>query len=507
MLDIGIKGLILQRLLVFFVTILFLVSCQGESPAITAVPDDAAESTSPSPSPQPSTTSQIEITAESPPVVTTTSETVEPIIYGLGDPIYPFLGNPGYDVQNYNLDLTVAVDANMISGSAEIEAVATQDLSKVMFDFSGMRVHQVAVNDQLAQFERKETKLIITPQEMLPADEPFTTVIQYAGSPQVIPDPGRPMALGWQIDIGGSFVASEPTGAMNWFPNNNHPADKATYKMRFTLPQPYGVVANGVLVDYQQTGYKNIYEWQMDQPMASYLAIAQVNEYDMAVGVSDSGISIRNFFPVDTPEKVRTIFDNAPEMIAFLEELIAPYPFERYGVVLLGRPTNWALESQSVATYGSNGPNRNETIIHDLAHQWFGNSVSIATWQDVWLNEGFATYIQYLWDDHTGRATIEASMQDLYNIVSANHMPSPIPKSADQLFSPAVYWRGAYTLHALRETVGDDAFIEILHTYYSRYKDGNASTADFIAVAEEIGGQTAVETLNAWLYSDTVPPR
>ncbi len=327
----------LVNLIVISVSILVLVACQGESPDVTAVPVGPVRETKTAPEAKPSASPPAESTA------TATPEVVEPLQYGLGDPIYPFLGNPGYDVQHYDLDLTIAVEANLISGSAAIEAVATENLQTIMFDLAGLQVYQVVVNDTLALFERQETKLIITLEEALLEGEPFTTVIQYAGSPEKLLDPSAPIALGWQEDIGGSFVASEPTGAMNWFPNNNHPADKATYNMRFVVPQPYTVVANGALVDVQQSGYKNIYEWQMDQPMASYLAIAQVNEYDMAVSVTESGVSIRNFFPVDTPENVRAAFDETPQMLSFMEELIAPYPFDRYGVVLLGQPDELGL--------------------------------------------------------------------------------------------------------------------------------------------------------------------
>ena len=477
-----------------------LTACRGAVPTpkpqgekIEPTPDNRATSTPLSPP-----TSEVPETPEA-------QETAVPLPIGLGDPIYPFLGNKGYDVQHYDLDLTIAVEANTISGSAAIEAVATDPLTTITFDLAGLEVHQVLVNEELAQFERRETKLIITPEKEIAEGENFTAVIQYAGRPEAIPDPGAPIALGWQVQTGGSFVASEPTGAMNWFPNNNHPSDKATYTMRFTLPQPYGVVANGVLTDFQQTGYQTVYEWQMDQPMASYLAVAQVNEYEVGVGVSDSGIPIRNYFPVATEDEVREAFNLTSQMLTFMEETIAPYPFEQYGVVLLTDPTNWALETQGVSTYGSNGPSREETVIHELSHQWFGNSVTVASWEDIWLNEGFATYFQNLWVDAAGEIAIEDSMQDLYDSIASTQMGSPIPTTAAEMFGAPVYWRGAYTLHALRQVVGDEAFFEILRVYYERYAGGNASTEDFIAVAEEIGGETAVAVLQEWLYLDGVP--
>ncbi len=490
-----------KNLLFLFIPMFFVSGC-GLLPTL-ATP--TAEIVTPTPSPG---ESEVTPTATTSPVQEEEiqpTETSQPSPFGLGDPLYPFLGNPGYDVDHYAIDLAIAVEANTISGSTVITGEATESLEQIMFDLAGLRVHQVTVDDELAKFERQETKLIVTPPETITEGDVFKVVVQYAGRPEVINDPSAPTQLGWQVQDGGIFVVSEPTGAMNWFPNNNHPSDKATYTMRFTLPQPYAVVANGVLTDFQQTGYQTVYEWQMGQPMASYLATAQVNEYEVGIGISESGISIRNYYPIGTPEEVRAAFDVTPDMFAFLEETIGPYPFEQYGVVLLSQPTSWALETQSVSTYGADGPSREETVIHELSHQWFGNHVSVATWEDIWLNEGFATYFQHLWNDYTGEVAIEDSMSDLYAGIVATEMGSPIPKQAADLFGPAVYWRGAYTLHALRLTVGDEAFFEILRTYYERYAGGNASTADFLAVAGEIGGEEAAAVLTEWLYSPSVP--
>lgn len=485
----------------FTSSILLLAACSR----ITAQPTPRTQTAARTPESQPIATEITNPEPEEPALEPTELAAGLTIPYGLGDPIYPFLGNDGYDVQHYDIDLTIAAEANTISGSVKITAVATEPLQTIMFDLSGLKVFQVTIDESLAQFDHQETKLVITPEEEIAEGASFSAVIQYAGSPVVINDPSATYPLGWQPQEGGSFVISEPTGAMNWFPNNNHPSDKATYTMRFTLSQPYGIVANGVLTDFQQNGYQTVYEWQMEQPMASYLAVAQVNDYEVAVDVTDSGVPIRNYFPKNTSEAVRKTFAVTPDMINFMEDTIGPYPFNQYGVVLLTEPTRWTLESQSVSTYGSNGPSREEAVMHELALQWFGNSVSIATWQDNWLNEGFATYFENLWMDYTGAITIEASMADLYDSITATNMGSPIPDTAADLFSPAVYWRGAYTLHALRESVGDEVFFEILQTYYDRFAGGNASTADFMAVAGEIGGDKAVAVLTEWLYSDTVP--
>jgi aminopeptidase N len=426
---------------------------------------------------------------------------------GLGDPLYPLLGNGGYDVEDYDIALDVDVEGNLISGTVTIDATATQDLSAFNLDLTGLTVDEVAVDSEPAAFGREQGELTITPAQPLAADDEFIVEVRYHGSPELIHDPCAPIPLGWQPQTGGSFVVSEPSGAMNWYPANNHPGDKATYTLRITVPQPYEVAANGVLSETVQADGGATYVWRVDQPMASYLATVQIGDYDVATSTTASGIAIRNYFPSGTPAGVQASFAGTPAMIEFIEDLIAPYPFDAYGVVLLTEPAGWALETQTLSTFGSNGSPDPATVMHELAHSWFGNSVSPATWQDVWLNEGFATYFEALWLDHTGQHPIDKAMAATYEMIAQAGAGPPASPEVEELFGLAVYYRGAYALHALRQAVGDETFFHILREYYRRHEGGNASTADFIAVAGEIGGETASVVLHPWLYDDAVPQR
>jgi aminopeptidase N len=192
-------------------------------------------------------------------------------------------------------------------------------------------------------------------------------------------------------------------------------------------------------------------------------------------------------------------------MLDYVADLIAPYPFDAYGAVLLREPAGWALETQTISTYGEDGASDPATVMHELTHSWFGNSVSPATWQDVWLNEGFAKYFEGLWLDHTGEVAIDESMSEIYQIIATAEAGPPALPAQTELFGLSSYYRGAYTLHALRQTVGDDLFFDILREYYRRYQGGSASTADFIAVARELGGEQAEVVLDEWLYDKNVP--
>ncbi len=266
-------------------------------------------------------------------------------------------------------------------------------------------------------------------------------------------------------------------------------------------------VANGILVDTIEGDDETTYVWQANDLMASYLATVHIGKYEVESELGPAGLPIRNYFFEGTPEEVKRDFDPTADMIVFMNELIAPYPFEAYGVVLLDHETSWALETQTLSTFGPSFTNQG-VVFHELMHQWFGNSVSPATWQDIWLNEGFATYFTQLWGEElNGAEWLDVSMNQMYAALVTGEIPSPIPDSVEQMFASASYSRGAWTLHALRLVVGDELFFDILRSYYDRYQNSTASTADLIAVASEIGGQEAEEVLTRWLYEDQVPAR
>ena len=263
--------------------------------------------------------------------------------------------------------------------------------------------------------------------------------------------------------------------------------------------------------DTQDNGSSTTYVWQMTDPMATYLATVHIGRYEMVTATGPGGVVRRDYFPLGTPDSVKASFVPIAQMMQFMSERIGPYPFAAYGVALLSIPTGWALETQTLSTYGAsaaNGQGWDEAeVMHELAHEWFGNSVSPATWQDVWLNEGFATYFQWLWQEHNeGPTAFNASVQEVYAAMLAQDIGSPLPQQQPGMFTDATYQRGAWTLHALRLTVGDVVFFKILRAYYQRFAGSHASTADFIATAVEVSGQPAVELLlRDWLTGPNLP--
>ncbi|MBV7332576.1 META domain-containing protein [Chloroflexi bacterium TSY] len=427
---------------------------------------------------------------------------------GLGDEFYPELGNGGYDVVHYTIELTVDIEQNFISGQTTVDAEATQNLDQFNLDLSGLEVTSVQVNGVEADISRHGIELVITPSEPIVEGQLFKTIVSYHGTPEPLDDPGVPFfRVGWQKQPGGIFAVSEPSGSMNWYPVNNHPQDKATYTFRITVPQPFVVAANGVLTEQLENENAITYIWMLDDPMASYLATIHIGDYELVEETGPDGLLIRNYFPKGTSESIKEQFGPTAEMIAFMNEMIGPYPYDTYGVILLTKNVGWALETQTLSTFSASG-SAEGVIFHELMHQWFGNSVSPENWRDVWLNEGFATYFQQLWTEHKrGTTTFNQTMDGMYSHIVRQKMAPPASVEVADLFSQTVYVRGAWTLHALRLTVGDDTFFEILRTFYKQHEHGIASTQDFIDLVVELGGEEVRGVLHAWLYDETVPDR
>ena len=542
---------------------------------------------------------------------------------GIGDPYYPLLGNSGYDVQHYTLDLDLDVAGSSIAaGNATIEAIALVDLCAFNLDFLGLEIDAITVDGQPAAFTRHSGELTVDPATPLASGSRFTTEIAYHGAPigqdaptvggliltlvgaifggpgEQKPDPeeGEQYGSGWWRGREEIFIAGEPAGAESWFPVNGHPADKATYTLRLTVPEPYSVVSNGILTETIATETGTTTVWESRNPMASYLVTLHAGRLTTEVREGPHGLPVRTAFADSIAPGQRIMFDRMPQMIDYFESVFGPYPFESAGATIVGAPIGFALETQTLSVFGqiplvgntqltSEELTGFEAIVaHELAHQWFGDAVSLLRWQDIWLNEGFATYAQILWLEHTEGvvarnhhlayiyafhatlnpfqdpaqlATLDAgdviegyrtfsrrflgatigdqfvrdyqeglgaaTAADLENItgeeglaqlavlgVTPDFFPGIAVRTGDpgptELFSPMmVYERGGLTLHALRLHLGDETFFTILRTWTARFHNGNATTEDFMALAEEISGEQLDDFFDAWLFSLALP--
>ena len=459
------------------------------------------------------TTTSVAATTTQPPTATTEPqrEAVDP--EGVGDSFYPKLGNPGYDALHYNIHLTVFDEpdvepaANTISALTEMRARATEELAAFNLDLSGLNVDWVTVNGADARFSRSGHELTVEPENPIAAGSDFAVRVGYSGSPEAIDDPGAPFfEVGWQQQDGVIFTLSEPSGSMSWFPSNNHPTDKATYDIRITVPEGLTAASNGLLMDETTSDGRTTFTWQMDDPMATYLAAVYIGDFERIDHgpLYEDGPVWRDYVPAGAPPEVAQALSVTPDVIAFLEDLLGPYPFDAYGTIVMPFSLGFALQNQTLSIHGpaTIGPG---VIAHEAAHQWLGNSVTLEDWSEIWMNEGFATYLHLMFEAEHFEASFEATMLTIYAQLLAVEEIPPMGIEIEDLFGLTVYFRGAVTLHALRRHVGDEAFFEILRTHYDRSAGGTTNTEEFLALVDEFAGPDAVDVVESWLFDETVP--
>ncbi len=400
--------------------------------------------------------------------------------------------------------------SNSLDATAIIDANATQDLTRFDLDLTGLEITGLMVDGETATYTRNERELEITPAAPLAAGKPFQVAIAYHGSPEPRSTKAVPIAVGWIATGDSTFTIDEPEGASTWFPANDHPSDKATYTFHITTPAGTTAVANGDLVDKTPSANGDI-TWTYDAraPMATYLAQVAVGSFILESTAGPNGITIRNAFAADVADEARPHFSRTADMLQFFGDAFGPYPFDVYGVLVVNERTQFQLETQTLSLFDSSyvdsDPGDDTTVAHELAHQWFGDDITPASWKDIWLSEGFATYAEWLWLEHTGGSTAHDTAQRVRDRLGSQ-TPQTGDPGVDHMFDvPAVYARGALTLEAVRRTIGDDAFFTALRTYASRFAGKNVTTNDFIDVVDGASGRDLHDLFDQWLYRAEVP--
>lgn len=424
------------------------------------------------------------------------------------DAYTPQAGDENISVDAYDLDLDYRLKTNRLAATAVIRGTITHPTRTIGFDLVGLRASKVTVDgDRGARYRQTDRKVKITFSEERAAGAPFNVTIDYAGAPR--PRRTRWGALGWEELEDGSLVASQPSGAPTWFPCNDVPSDKATYRIRVLTDPDYTVAAGPARGKRTHKGRVH-WEFALDAPTATYLASVQIGRYTTKA-TKLGGVPGRLLYPTALASRVKADFADLGAMMTLFEQHFGPYPFEEYAVVITADDLEIPVEAQAMAVFGANhidGKGGLERLVaHELAHQWFGNSVGVGQWKDIWLNEGFACYAEWLWSEASGRASAHAKalahharlMQEPQDLVLSD------PGPAD-MFDDRIYKRGALTLHALRLTVGDEAFFDVIRAWTATYRHGTADTMDFVAVAEEVTGRPLLAMLRPWLSETALPP-
>ena len=424
---------------------------------------------------------------------------------GLGDPMFPNAGNGGYDVQHYGLTLDYTPSSNQLTATAVISARATQDLSTFNLDLRGFAISRLLVDGRAATFTRDGgQELTVTPRTGILAGTTFTVTIDYAGTPAVVTDPDKSIE-GWVPTDDGAFVVNEPQGSPAWYPCNDNPRDKATFDFGITVPEGLTALANGILVSSSTTGGKTTWVWKETDPMATYLATATLGKFDLTI--SNVG-DIPSYVAVDPQLAKGQVLSKLPEAVQFYESIYGPYPFNAVGAIVdSAKVVGYSLETQTKPNFPY-VPDE-ATLVHELAHMWFGDSVTLTTWPDIWLNEGFATWSEWIWSERQGNKSAAQWFKQLYN-TPAQDTAFWGPAVADftdpaLLFNGTVYYRGAMTLQALREKIGDLAFFQLLNDWATQNRYGNVTTPQFIALAEQESGMDLTAFFDAWIYQDAKP--
>ncbi|MEU0211810.1 M1 family metallopeptidase [Streptomyces canus] len=427
---------------------------------------------------------------------------------GAGDPYFPLAGNGGYHVDHYDLTLGYDPGSGRLDGKAVLTARAGQRLSRFDLDFKGLTVTGLTVDHAKAGFHRDGQELVVTPRRALRKGERFTITVTYQGKPRPVTDPDGSLD-GWIPTDDGAFVAGEPQGAMTWFPANNHPTDKSSYDFTITVPKGRTAVANGVLLSRRTTHGKTTFRWHQSEPMAAYLATATVGKFDVQQFTTKSGIRVYNAVDPREAAAAAPVLKKLPSVLEWESKLFGPYPFRAAGSIVDRAPNvGYALETQSRPVY-DRAPDLS-TLVHENAHQWFGDSVSLTSWKDIWLNEGFATYAEWLYTEQHGGDSAQKAFDDLYAKPASDDLwefPPGDPGSGANIFGTPVYARGAMTLHALRTRVGDRAFFLILRAWASGHRGGNGTTAQFQRLAERVSGKDLDSLFQTWLYTPGKPNR
>ncbi len=432
---------------------------------------------------------------------------------GLGDRLFPAAGNGGYDVTHYGLDLSYDPGSGRLAGTAVITATAAQDLRGFDLDLAGLTVVRVGVDGRAARATRSGTELTVRPARTLRRGARFETTVAYAGVPRLLTDPDGSHE-GWFRTDDGALALGEPVGSMAWFPGNDHPSDKAAFDVTMSVPTGLGVVSNGEPAGTRTAAGRTSFHWRSTAPMATYLATVGIGHYTVTRSRTPGGIALYTAVdPRSDDRQTAAALSRLPEILDWEAGLFGPFPFGSAGAVVDHLPSGqvgYALETQNRPVFPGDGSGPAvavPTLVHELSHQWFGDSVTPSSWQDMWLNEGFATYATWLWQEDDGGVPVSRSAATAFADPGTWAFAPAAPPTAADVSAPPVYNRGALVLHELHRALGDTAFATLLRGWPAAHLHGNASTADFTAYCAGLTTRDLTPLFATWLYGTAKPAR
>ncbi|MDX6738562.1 M1 family metallopeptidase [Actinocorallia sp. A-T 12471] len=430
---------------------------------------------------------------------------------GSGEKYFPGMGNGGYDVTHYGIKLGYDPGTLLLTGRVKVTARATHDLSRFNLDLRGLQVRSVTVDGKAAKFRRAGAQeLVITPAKGIPNGKKFTVVVVYDGKPAQIND--DPLGTsGWVATRDGAVALNQPFGAATWFPVNDTPKDKAAYDFTITVPKGLTAIANGDFLGRKTAKGKSVYRWRMKQPMASELSMVAIGKYKV-LRTNTGGLP--SYTAIDSElagaGQLKKYDKKTRSVVRWLSSRFGAYPFTSTGGVVDEVNVGYSLETQGRPVHDWNLKGKNPPdglIVHELAHQWFGDSVTPAKWKDIWLNEGFATYAEWMWSEKSGGATAAELFRLAYSAgPNADVWKGVLAEPGrDHIFDNFIYQRGAMTVHRLRVALGDKVFFGMLKSWLANREGGTVSTKGFQAFAEKYSGKQLDGLFDKWVYKAGKP--
>jgi aminopeptidase N len=426
----------------------------------------------------------------------------------VADPVYPHIGNPAIDVLHYALALRWAPSKATLSGTATLTIMALRDTDQIRLDFARpLHADKVTVDGKKVTASHRGHDLIISAERRLAEDTRVVVAIRYHGRPHPLPGPmvRRDITtVGFTVGPDSSvYSIQEPYGALTWYPVNDHPSDEALYDIALTVPRGWAGVSSGVLRSTSRSGDRVTYRWHAADPLASYLVALGIDRYRKYTAHGPHGIPVTYWMRPQDSARMLPLLRKTPRMLAWLEKRFGRYPFASVGVLTIQPETG--METQTMVTLGRNVPE--EDLLHELAHQWFGNSVGPRTWREIWLNEGFATYAQLLYEaDVLGRpqAGTLALWRQVDGLLRREHGP-PGRYKRDHFASGNVYLSPALMLDEIRKQIGHRKFFALLRAWAQQHRNVEADRALFVSWLKRYTGRNLTPLVNRWLDSPTTP--